>query len=123
MSTMTYSETLVVTHCWCGIALAIPENLERWARDESGRDVYCPLGHPFVFSDSFREKLKRERRAHEATKDLLRTEERSHRATRGQLTKAKKQVHRAEHGVCPHCKRSFQNLRRHVESKHPEVLT
>ena len=49
---------------------------------------------------------------------LLDTEERSHAATRGHLTRAKKQVHRAEHGVCPHCNRSFQNLARHMQTKH-----
>jgi hypothetical protein len=119
---MTYTETLVVTHCWCGISLAIPSNLERWARDASGRHVYCPLGHTFVFRDNFQDKLKRERREHQATRDLLTAEERSHSATKGHLTKAKQQVHRAEHGVCPHCNRSFQNLQRHVKTKHPEVV-
>jgi hypothetical protein len=116
MTQMTYSETLTVTHCWCGIALAIPDNLYRVANDE-GKGVYCPLGHSFVYGNSNAEQLAKERQRHQATRDLLRAEERSHAATRGALTKTKK---RAAAGVCPCCQRSFQNVARHMKSKHPE---
>jgi len=122
MPEMTYSETLIVTHCWCGISFAIPENLHRWMKDGRDHHCHCPMGHEMIFREDNRTKLERERAEHRATRDLLKAEERSHSATKGQLTKAKKQVHRAEHGVCPHCRRSFQNLQRHVKSKHPEVL-
>lgn len=127
MPEMTYMETLVTTHCWCGIALAIPSNLHRIANDE-GKKVYCPLGHTFVYGNSYREQLAEaertiaeEKRRAKATKDLLLHEERSHAATKGHLTKAKNQVQRVEHGVCPHCNRTFQNLARHMQSKHEEV--
>ena len=115
---MTYTETLIVAHCWCGIALAIPANLHRVANDE-GRSVYCPLGHTFVFTNSYQEQWERERKRHQATKDLLRAEERSHSATRGQLTKTKKRV---GNGVCPCCHRTFQQLSRHMKSKHPDYV-
>lgn len=36
---------------------------------------------------------------------------------KGVLKKFKNRVH---HGVCPCCQRSFENLRRHMASKHPE---
>ena len=116
MPEMTYSETLVVTHCWCGIALAIPDTLYSFAKSKP-HDVYCPLGHVFVFRDTFKERYERERRSHEATRDLLAQEERSHRSTRGALTKARR---RAAAGVCPCCKRSFQNVARHVAHMHPD---
>lgn len=124
--TMTYSETLVVTHCWCGIAVAIPENLHDWMQRKKGNHCHCPVGHEFFFSntmeeerDKAREQLAEERRRTQAARDLLHAEERSHAATRGHLTKTKKRVHR---GVCPHCNRSFQDLRRHMHSKHREEV-
>lgn len=114
---MTYSETLVVTHCWCGIALAIPDTLHRYAHRHKGKEVYCPLGHTFIFNDTIEEQLTRERIRHAATKDLLQAEERSHTATRGHLTRQRK---RAAAGLCPCCKRHFTNVERHVASKHPD---
>lgn len=116
---MEYTETLEVTSCWCGIAVAIPSNLMRFARNHKGKEVYCPLGHTFIFKDSYEEQLQVERRRHEATRDLLRAEERSHSATRGTLTKTKKRIHA---GVCPCCKRSFQNVKRHMDNKHPDYV-
>ena len=115
---MEYTETLTVCHCWCGIALAIPQNLYRVAH-ESPKDIYCPLGHVFVWGDTFEEKLKKEKQRHEATRHLLAAEERSHSATRGQITKLKKRVHA---GVCPCCNRSFQNVARHMKTKHPDYV-
>lgn len=44
-------------------------------------------------------------------------EKRRHAATKGVLTRERKRV---GNGVCPCCNRSFQNLRRHMQSKHPE---
>jgi hypothetical protein len=113
---MTYTETLVVTHCWCGIALAIPENLHRFAKTKP-TDVYCPLGHIFVFRDTYKEQYEAEQRRHQATKDLLEHEEKSHAATRGHLTRQRK---RAQAGICPCCNRSFQQLARHMKTKHPD---
>jgi len=112
-----YTETLTVTTCWCGIKLAVPDNLLRNAKDKSSQAIYCPLGHEFYFSESFEKKLQREREQHQATRDLLSAEERSHSATKGQLTKTKKRVAK---GVCPCCKRHFTNVERHMASKHPE---
>ena len=116
MTTMDYTETLVVTHCWCGIALAIPSNLNRIAH-ESRHELYCPLGHTFTYGDTYKERLERERRRHEATRDLLGAEERSHSATRGHLTRQKRRI---AAGVCPCCHRHFVNVARHMASQHPD---
>ena len=122
---MTYTETLTVTSCWCGIPFAIPDNLYSWLHKDAKNHCHCPMGHEMIFSNTLKEQLEQAqadrdaaRRREAATRSLLNTEERSHAATRGHLTRAKKQVHRAEHGVCPHCNRSFQNLARHMASKH-----
>jgi hypothetical protein len=114
---LTYSETLVVVHCWCGIACAIPENLNTHAHNHKGKEIYCPLGHTFVYTDSYEEQLARERRRHQATKELLQQEERSHVATRGHLTRQRKRI--AE-GVCPCCHRTFKQLAAHMKNKHPD---
>src|SRR5262245_38136579 len=114
---MTYTETLVVTHCWCGIALAIPSNLHAHAKERKDFAVYCPVGHQFIYSDTYEERLWKEQRRHQATRDLLAHEEKSHAATRGHLTRQRK---RAQAGVCPCCNRTFQQLARHMKSQHPE---
>ena len=116
---MTYTETLVVTHCWCGIGLAVPENLYSHAQQTDRNHIYCPLGHTFVFRDNYEKKLEAEQRRHRATKDLLHAEERSHIATRGHLTRTKKRV---AAGVCPCCHRTFQQLARHMKNKHPDYI-
>lgn len=124
MSTMTYTETLIVTNCWCGITLAVPRALYNHAKESPNNHIYCPIGHKFIFCDTWQEKAEKEqarladeRRRHEATRDLLQAEEQSHRATRGHLTRHKK---RASAGVCPCCNRTFQNVARHMSTKHPD---
>jgi DNA repair exonuclease SbcCD ATPase subunit len=104
---------------------AITANLARQA-SENGHKVYCPLGHVWVVTETVQQKLDRERERREAaerraqaSRDLLAAEERSHSATRGHLTRVKK---RTAHGVCPCCNRTFQNVARHMESKHPEFV-
>lgn len=121
---LVYTQVLETTTCWCGINLALPKNLLEWARENERNRIYCPLGHEFVFRNGYKKKLERERelreeaeRREKATRDLLAAEERSHAATRGHLTRVKK---RTDHGVCPCCNRSFQQLARHMKAKHPD---
>lgn len=129
MATMTYTGRLVVTSCWCGIHLAIPEDLYDFAR-RRGQGVHCPLGHTFVYGDSENVRLKRE--LEEERTRLIRTRARLDQAQaetehqrkrvqgyQGALVKTKK---RAAAGVCPvsGCKRSFANVAAHVRSQHPD---
>jgi hypothetical protein len=120
MTTLVYSGTLTVVQCWCGIRHAIPVELDRQARD-NGKTVYCPLGHSWVYKETRADELERELRQAQqrqrATRDLLDAEQRSHSATRGHLTRTRK---RAAAGVCPCCQRTFQNVARHVATKHPD---
>ena len=116
---LTYTERLIVTSCWCGINLAVPEPLHRWAKNDQRNHIYCPLGHTFVFRDDYRTKYESANRRAQANLDLLRAEERSHTATRGHLTRTKKRV---AAGVCPCCNRTFQNLARHMKGQHPEYV-
>ena len=104
---MTALTELTIVKCWCGICHAIPEALDRTATN-NGETVYCPLGHKWVRGNTKQmeiDALKLEIQ----TKDNLLAEE---RARVNRLEK------RARHGVCAFCKRSFPNMRAHMNSKH-----
>jgi hypothetical protein len=128
--TMSYTGTLTVTECWCGIVYAIPATLDNYHRRqrENNRDhsIYCPLGHSWQISgeselDQERKRTERLRRQLANEQENVRAAQASATALKGQLTKAK---NRAERGVCPHpeCHRSFVDVARHVRTKHPEML-
>lgn len=118
--TISYTETLEVTQCYCGINLAVPDNLLRNAR-ENGTNIYCPLGHVFGWTetkaDKLAKQLEREQRLSASRLAELDQEKASHSSTKGQLTKARK---RAANGVCQCCHRSFVDVARHMKSKHPD---
>jgi hypothetical protein len=119
MTRIAAQTTLVTVECWCGMPHAIPDSLDDQARAK-GHSVYCPLGHTWVYrGQTWQQEIEASKRREQATRDLLHAEERSHQATRGHLTRAKK---RSAVGVCPCCNRSFQQLARHMKSKHPDFV-
>ena len=116
-------------HCSeCGIIFTVPDSYERSLKN-THRTFWCPNGHAQHFpAESSEEKLRRERDILKQQEARLQDEinderryresaERSASAYKGQVTKIKK---RASAGVCPCCNRSFENLRRHMDSKHPD---
>jgi hypothetical protein len=124
VSTITYTGRLVTTTCWCGIHLAVPQDLYNIAKRNKDKAIYCPLGHSFIFSNTTEEQLevakqetKRARQRERAVRELLTHEEHSHRATRGHMTRIKKRV---AAGVCPCCNRTFRDLAKHMEGQHPD---
>lgn len=128
MPTLEYIEVLRTTTCWCGIHLAIPDNLLRRAKESNSVGIYCPLGHKFFFSESEADKLRKQleraqsdrdwhRQRQQAERDLREHTERQLSAQKAATTKARKR-HAA--GVCPACKRTFQDVQRHMHSKHPD---
>jgi hypothetical protein len=127
MGIMTYTGTLVITSCWCGIQLAIPNDLHDFA-NRHGSEVYCPLGHKFVYGDGENKRLKQELESKERAlkwereyAESVRQErdrtERKLRATKGVLTKTRKRI---ANGVCPCCQRHFANVERHIKNQHPD---
>jgi hypothetical protein len=134
MSTLTYSGQLVVTTCWCGMRHAVPEELRDFQlrQHRNGSEItaiYCPLGHGHVPSGKgeaarLAEQLEQERAKVQRQKDFAARmiaerdqAEASARSYKGAATKARK---RAAAAVCPCCKRSFVQLRRHLATKHPD---
>jgi len=62
---MDANDRLVLHHCWCGIEHAIPNNLDKTAREE-GKGVFCPLGHIWVMTKSETQKLRERLNARDA---------------------------------------------------------
>lgn len=127
--TLSYTETLVVESCWCGMNHAIPKVLaDKAYRD--GTKVYCPLGHTWVIRETKEDRLEKELARKNAALDQVKARAADLEATnsnlRGQVTKAKNETKRlktrAQNGVCPHCQRSFVKLAQHVRTKHPECV-
>jgi hypothetical protein len=117
--TLSYTEELTVTTCWCGMAHAIPttlynfvhrkhdeENVEQW--------VYCPLGHKWTPAGKSKLTTTRER-LNETSAELIAMRDQLDAANRESARLAK----RAANGVCPCCGRSFVQLARHMKVKHP----
>lgn len=113
----------------CKCQMWIPDDLNQSALHARGMiPFYCAYGHKqfYVEGESEEDKLRRERdrlaqqiaeRNDRIT--ALREErdaaDRRAAAARGQVTKIKNRVGA---GVCPCCTRSFNNLRRHMETEH-----
>ena len=108
----------------CGIEFAVPDFwLESRKKGVEGEnEFWCPNGHNRVFRDN--ELVKTKRQLENAEKRIgwmqagIDMRDKTTTAQRGQLTKLRNRVQR---GVCPACQRSFQNLRRHMETKHPMI--
>jgi hypothetical protein len=111
--------TFYVSDCGnCGVVFGIPEDLERRRRNDGGT-FYCPSGHPLHFSDetTAQEKLKAATARETGLQDQLRAAIRDAEGSRSELLRIRSRI---ANGVCPCCNRSFDNVRRHVASKHPE---
>lgn len=134
--TITRKESLITETCsGCGILYAMPESFQK-ERLADKRTFYCPNGHTQTYTgkteaQKLREQLDEERRGRqraeqnvaywsdEAKEQRERAEHERRRANgyKGHATRITK---RAKAGVCPCCNRSFENLRRHMTSKHPQ---
>lgn len=127
-----YSET----KCWnCKTVYWVPDALnEAMERTKNGNkrvSCFCPYGHEAVRKSDAKkteeEKIRNERdrlKQQLAYKDdLIREkndqidhERRSANAYKGKVTRLK---NRAQAGMCSCCNRHFENLERHMKTKHP----
>jgi len=112
------------TCCKCKTPFAMEESVhDTMSRLKEDGTFHCPLGHPqhYRSGESEADKMRRERdkavQNAAYLQDLLDQEKRSLAATKGQIAKIKNRV---GHGVCPCCNRTFQNLQRHMTSKHKD---
>jgi hypothetical protein len=112
----------------CGVVFGITEDDEQ-RRRQDGSSFHCPNGHRQSWHETEVDRLKRELEearkatawARESTARARGEAERAQnslRTTKGHLTRLKA---RAQAGVCIHCHRTFQNVQRHMASKHEAV--
>lgn len=128
-NTLTYTGTLRIVSCWCGVEHAIPQNMydNSFRQRDAGEpqtSIYCPLGHTWTFAGESKvaqveRSLLQEQQRHDQTKAWLRDERNKLNAERSAKSRIKNRV---ANGVCPCCNRSFDNLRRHMKSKHPKYM-
>lgn len=123
-------DVISVGACYrCKCPMTLPVELYNAAKRSSNVTFYCAYGHGQIFREGPTEadklRLERDRLAQQLAykDDRLREEreareaaERQRSAARGQITRIKNRV---GHGVCPCCNRTFENLARHMNSKHP----
>lgn len=119
-----YEQELEPTSCCvCGIRFAVPPEFISNCRANAGH-LYCPNGHRLGWSESDADRLRKKLEAEQTRVEMFRLEnqekERSIRALKGQITKSKNRIAK---GVCPCCNRSFANLHRHMNTKHPDYTT
>ncbi|MGC1272970.1 MAG: hypothetical protein WBC44_04635 [Planctomycetaceae bacterium] len=124
---ISVEQELAVRNCpTCGLLYGVDASYLKRKREKGG-DWYCPAGHNLVYTESDLQKAQKElaavkRRAeyYEAERNRAREqaeqEKRRSAAARGQVTKLKR---RAAGGACPCCNRTFENLARHMQTKHP----
>lgn len=113
---------LETTDCYkCGVEFAMPDNLLRQFQHNGGT-FYCPNGHGQIFAKSevqrLREKLDEQTRAATRMADRAASAEASEQKAQRKITRIMKRTHA---GVCPCCNRTFQQLARHMKTKHPDV--
>ena len=99
----------------CGIEFDIPEPFYR-ERKEDGGHWYCPNGHCRVFRESEASKLRRER---DRLQQQLAQRDDEINTKQRQIKRLEK---RAAAGTCPCCQRTFNNMSRHMKTKHPEFV-
>jgi hypothetical protein len=116
---------LTVMQCGsCGVLFAMPEDLRDECSRHKGKSWYCPNGHSRIYAKTddiklreAQEQLARERALRDQAEAEAEAATRRAKRARAEATKLKT---RAKAGVCPCCNRTFQQLARHMKTKHPE---
>lgn len=130
--------TMELIQCYkCAIPFAVPTDFKAFLRS-SQEQFFRPNGHPQCYSKStetlLREKLESQQRAAQEQEARLkaaafdarqeadgwRTQwEKQLQEKKKVAAKLKQTEKRIANGVCPCCNRTFADLARHMQSKHP----
>jgi uncharacterized protein with PIN domain len=116
----------------CGVIYGLADDYEQ-RRRQDGATWYCPNGHSVSYNGTHEAELKKARAEVEAAKERLEAEQgwsarlstslenerKQHASTKGQLTKTRKRI---QGGVCPDCNRHFENVERHMQTKHKALM-
>jgi hypothetical protein len=121
--------------CQCSVKFGLAAQTEAELR-HSSHNFYCPYGHQQhfpqgeskeqkLFAQLEAERLARQRAeqrvAYQADmrREAEERAEKERRRANGYKGHATRITKRAKAGVCPCCNRTFENLRRHMDTKHP----
>lgn len=111
-------EVLACTNC--GVEVGYPGGFLDQRRKDT-REFYCINGHVMSWHETEATKLRKqlEQKEREVTfqREQRQLAERQLSTEKGKRTKLERRIAR---GVCPHCQRSFTNVARHMQTKHPE---
>lgn len=107
--------------CNCGIPFFMPKYFYDQCKNDSDKYFYCPNGHPQHYSRSRSaieiEKLKEDLESVKRDRQGIENQLLDTISEKNKLSRQLKRVHK---GVCPCCNRTFENLQKHMETKHPE---
>lgn len=116
------NQTLVTEECCnCHMLFAVTQDFHQIAKD-TGRGFYCPLGHCQSYSETTVMRLQKEKASLEQQLLMAKDNAVLEMKRREQVERQAKRVNKRIHnGVCPQCHRSFDNVRRHMATKHGEA--
>ena len=105
--------------CACGIVFAMPQQVNERLRTKGGT-FYCPNGHSQVYTEPdievLRKKLLAEQQRSQHFETQLNGALDNLATKKKELRTIKRRVHA---GTCIHCRRHFENIERHMKTKHP----
>lgn len=112
----------------CGVLFALAVDLDNELR-QNHKTFYCPWGHGQSYRGKTDVQIAREER--DAARSLAERESNRRRAAEAEAAHARRSAaaqrgwntrirNRIANGVCPCCTRSFENVRRHMETEHPD---
>lgn len=103
----------------CGMWFGVDDDFDAQRRKDM-RPFYCPNGHSLSFGEGEADKLRKQLSAEQQRVAL---ERKMRIDAESALEKERKahlrQTRRIHAGVCLHCNRIFQNVARHMATKHP----
>lgn len=109
----------------CSIEFAVESHVKsRWIESEE-RWFYCPNGHKQHYTETevqrLTKELEREKRSRESAERTAEWERKRRIKIERKHKKEMRTIHvRVGNGVCPCCNRTFGNLQRHMNTKHPD---
>lgn len=107
--------------CNCGMPFAMTADFQRRRRDDR-KSFYCPMGHGQHYSGkSEAQKLKDQLAKKQRDLEAAYGRAAALQGQRDQIANSYKRIRaRVKNGVCPCCNRTFDNLLRHMRTKHPD---
>lgn len=118
---VSFTRNIVVEECWvCGTPFGMAVTL-RDKFDENGTTFFCPRGDRLRYGEGEVARLQREvQKAQQAAIDAREEAKNAVITAKREVTRRQNIQKRIRAGVCPECHRHFENVERHMNTKHPK---